>query len=495
MYYILNQTNQVIAADDCLLELLHVENIDELTKQIILGDIQFTSLAEDSITFISPHDTFTYTIQTSILSSLLGNLRLVHILSNPDEKKDITHIVHTDNEAEETPLSEGNMPNTEESSISFLDEVDSLISLKESTDTSPDTIEETDLNNDVLLPSDTKISKESFVLSDEGKLDNNELFNLTIPNAPENTIDAISLESNDALEKISEPEPNAFSIKDDLVVEKDDISLALPIEEQETSAPSDTSTIIIDVDKISQNIGISSEDYTLFLNEYIDTAISLESDLKNTNTSKRSIAIDTLTQLADVLELPSVNEIIIQLHEHPHEENDTIIESFYSMISRLTTHTNKATPESTLTKDVSTKEETSLRVEEPLTSLKTEDKGFGLITLDGIKPIYFNFRLEEAANDLSLPVELIEEFVHDFIEQAHTETKKMLDAYEKGDLDTIQKIGHMLKGASSNLRINALSDTLYQIQFCEDSNALEDLIKQYWGHFLSFEQQIDMLSK
>ena len=70
----------------------------------------------------------------------------------------------------------------------------------------------------------------------------------------------------------------------------------------------------------------------------------------------------------------------------------------------------------------------------------------------------------------------------------------MLEAYEKGDLDAIQKIGHLLKGASSNLRINALSDTLYEIQFCEDSTNLEAYIKAYWGHFLSFETQIDVIS-
>ncbi len=71
----------------------------------------------------------------------------------------------------------------------------------------------------------------------------------------------------------------------------------------------------------------------------------------------------------------------------------------------------------------------------------------------------------------------------------------MLEAYEKGDLDAIQKIGHLLKGASSNLRIKALSDTLYEIQFCEDSSKLEDLIKRYWAHFLSLEMQIDLTTK
>jgi len=70
----------------------------------------------------------------------------------------------------------------------------------------------------------------------------------------------------------------------------------------------------------------------------------------------------------------------------------------------------------------------------------------------------------------------------------------MLDAYEEGNLDKIQKIGHLLKGTSSNLRIKPLADTLYKIQFCEDSSNLEYLIKDYWGHFLSFEIQIKALA-
>jgi hypothetical protein len=122
-------------------------------------------------------------------------------------------------------------------------------------------------------------------------------------------------------------------------------------------------------------------------------------------------------------------------------------------------------------------------------------EGFGTIDLSDVKPIHFDFQLEAAASDLSLPVELIEEFVNDFIEQAHTETEKMLELYKKGDLDGIQKIGHLLKGTASNLRINPLADTLYEIQFCEDSNDLERLIKEYWAHFLSFETQINLISK
>ena len=133
-------------------------------------------------------------------------------------------------------------------------------------------------------------------------------------------------------------------------------------------------------------------------------------------------------------------------------------------------------------------------IPEPIEVAPVVKKGFGTLDLSDVKPIHFDFQLEEAANDLSLPVELIEEFVNDFIDQAREETEKMLQCYEEGDLDAIQKIGHLLKGTSSNLRIKPLADTLYKIQFCEDSNHLEHFIRDYWGHFLSFEIQIHAIS-
>jgi len=70
----------------------------------------------------------------------------------------------------------------------------------------------------------------------------------------------------------------------------------------------------------------------------------------------------------------------------------------------------------------------------------------------------------------------------------------MLAAYEKGDLETVQKIGHLLKGTSSNLRINPLSDTLYEIQFNEDIERVPELVRNYWAHFLSLENQFKLIS-
>ena len=484
MYYITNQTNQIIAADDSLLQALHLESIDELIKQILLEEISFTTLSQEGMEIVTPADTLTYTIQKSSLSSMLGALNLIHLNAVPEEEEESTAFV-----ADENTILESE---TEEETLSILD--DDLISIKDSlseneskeekeetvheiTDedelfelTLPDETEEVSLTLEeetLSILDDDLISIKGSLSEDESK-EEDELFELTLPVSPEETIDEIVL-ANTA----------------DTAIAQDNIEESIPT--------LDSTPIVIDVYEVSETIGISTEDYNTFLNEYIDTAISLEQDLQSTNDEKRSSAIATLAQLADILQLPEVNTMVKQLSLESENNLTTSVESFYNTLSRLTTIQNN---EIQNTQDA---EESIIEDEivfgAPESDIIEEKNGFGTISLEGIKPMHFDFQLEAAANDLSLPVELIEEFVHDFIEQAQTETKKMLLFYEEGDLDSIQKIGHLLKGASSNLRINALSDTLYDIQFCEDGNQLENMIKRYWAHFLSFEQQIDIISK
>ena len=264
------------------------------------------------------------------------------------------------------------------------------------------------------------------------------------------------------------------------------LDLGLEKREEEPAAVDDTAPIVIDIERISQQIGVSHEDYDTFLNEYIDTALGLEQDLQSSDDQKRSNAVSTLSHLSEVLQLPVIGEHLKEVAKASADTQRKAVESLFGAISRLTT---SPVPQEQENEKIDLTE-----IVEEVTETATGE-GFGTIDLSGIKPIHFDFQLEEAASDLSLPVELIEEFVHDFIEQAHEETKNMLKAYEEGDLEKIQKIGHLLKGASSNLRIKDLSDTLYKIQFCEDSNDLEGLIKDYWGHFLSFEIQINALAK
>jgi HPt (histidine-containing phosphotransfer) domain-containing protein len=60
-------------------------------------------------------------------------------------------------------------------------------------------------------------------------------------------------------------------------------------------------------------------------------------------------------------------------------------------------------------------------------------------------------------------------------------------------MDNIHELGHKLKGAASNLRINELADILEEIQYCTEHDKLETLFIKYWGHFLSLEDYMKQL--
>ena len=494
MNYITNHNDQIIAADESLLYSLNVQNIDDLIKKVLLEEISFRKQSSTELQIVTSTETYTYSMHLANLESMLGSLNLVHLEVTKETTDDassfitpntlgqgslVADIIHEDEEevnSEQETLSIVEPEDTTLAMHTIDDDMvikDELFELdtKESDDTS-NTLTEKEKLFDLSLPNET-ISNDSIGLSntvDTPKIDDSELFDLSLPVTPLNKIDDISLDSDEDTEESSIPNESL-----------------------------DTSPIIININEVSEEIGISNEDYKTFLNNYIDTAISLEDELQSEDENERLSAMGTLTQLADVLQLPKVNAIIQQVPIVAKDELPHLIESFYQTLARLTT---KETSEENVDAIAETSSEPLLDLHEteakPLQdeiSHVSAKGGFGKIYLEDVKPIHFDFQLESAANDLSLPVELIEEFVHDFIEQGHIETKKMLQAYEEGDLDTIQKIGHLLKGASSNLRINALSDTLYDIQFCENSDTLEDLIENYWAHFISFEQQIDMITK
>jgi len=484
MYYITNQNDQIIAADTQMLAIFDVKNIDELYKEIALGNIHFSSAKEEEKIIITTIvEEKTYDVEYNELSGLLGNMTLVQI-QNPEESNFINEDISAFMVAEDEELSENeaeeelieNLLNRDidkEGEIPFPED---LISIQENDDLTEDNIDISDDEISLLL--NNEVSEEKETVKESIIEDNDdELFDLLLPNAPEDTID-----------EIPEVEEN------------------------------DTSPIYIDIENICQKIGISTDDYNIFLNEFIDTALSVEKDLQNTEDKKYLNAINTLSHLSNVLHLPVVTTSVTQIKNAAAQEQASAISSFYTTLGRLTTSQPEAAEKKTMeeeipfiseidsTSEIETVKDTDMDTieiydEEPLPAvdfesvIPTKEESFGTISLDDVTPIHFDFQLEEAAKDLSLPIELIEEFVHDFIEQAHIETKKMLEAYENGDLDTIQKIGHLLKGTASNLRINTLSDTLYEIQFCEDSSKLENLIKQYWGHFLSLENQINLASR
>ena len=470
MYYITNQVNQIIAADNSLLKLLSLQNIDELYKKIALDKISFSSSNEKvTITNTETHTQDAYPIQTFRLQSVLGEMTLIQLSVE-------------ENIEEETTFDE---------SLLFSSETDDAL----------ENIDDKNVSN--ILPVDTDTTEiliddnTSFLKEDDFHNENNEdleeTSNLEILETDDDTISLLDIDTETTIDLLQPSETEEDTQADTTEISKDKeselfdlISLEKEEEEEKYISKPDTGPIVIDAEEISKEIGISTEDYDSFLNEYIDTALKLEEDLRSDQIEKYSSAITTLSHLSNVLHLPMITDIITHIKNTSDFDKNQHIDELYHTLTRLTTNKNIS---------VVPMDDLPVFKEEDLPIDVSIPESFGTIDLTEVKPIHFDFRLEEAADDLSLPVELIEEFVHDFIEQAETETKNMLKAYENGDLDTIQKTGHMLKGASSNLRIKALSETLYKIQFCEKSEELEDLIKDYWGHFLAFKTQINLTSQ
>ena len=341
MFYITNQTNKIIATDTEFLNALNVTTLDDLTKKIILMEIQIHQTTTNCIEILLDNHTVCFHINTIPLSSFLGEL----------------------------------------------------------------------------------------------------------------TLTQLSRKENDSIEKVIQ-EKN-ISLSNDFILPMDDTEEISKIEESPSHEP-----IMIDIKTRSKEIGISETDYDAFLNEYIDTAISLESDLQSKDKDIYLAATGTLEQLAEVLQLPYVNEVLKSYNYDTPEV--AIIESFYDILSRLTVDRNSGS-NTVLEKDLGLKD------------IKAKD---------------VNFSIHEIAMSLSLPIKLVEEFLYDFIKQSSNETEKMISAYEKDDLKSLQKTAKLLEVASSNLHIHTLANVLNQIQLTDEFSKIKIHLQDYWAYFLSIESQM-----
>ncbi len=85
-----------------------------------------------------------------------------------------------------------------------------------------------------------------------------------------------------------------------------------------------------------------------------------------------------------------------------------------------------------------------------------------------------------AADELGLPVDLIEEFIGDFIQQAHEFKEQLFTAIENEDFDNIKVLSHKLKGVAANLRIEDSFEVLGNVNETEDVKECEANLKQFY---------------
>jgi len=79
-----------------------------------------------------------------------------------------------------------------------------------------------------------------------------------------------------------------------------------------------------------------------------------------------------------------------------------------------------------------------------------------------------------ASEELGLPLDLIEEFIQDFIEQAKEFEPKLYDALEEQDLDNLKILSHKLKGVAANLRIEDALEALTIINTSNDTLVIHE---------------------
>jgi hypothetical protein len=78
-----------------------------------------------------------------------------------------------------------------------------------------------------------------------------------------------------------------------------------------------------------------------------------------------------------------------------------------------------------------------------------------------------------ASHDLGLPIDLVEEFIQDFIAQAESFKKDLYDSASSRNMDHLKIQSHKLKGVAANLRIEDALDALTIINTSEDDNEIK----------------------
>ncbi len=99
----------------------------------------------------------------------------------------------------------------------------------------------------------------------------------------------------------------------------------------------------------------------------------------------------------------------------------------------------------------------------------------------------YKFDPQIAANELGLPVDLIEEFIGDFIQQAYDFKEALFEAAAKNDFNNLHILSHKLKGVAANLRIEDAFETLSIINTSSDVSEIYANLKYYYDIILKLE--------
>ena len=244
----------------------------------------------------------------------------------------------------------------------------------------------------------------------------------------------------------------------------------------------------------AKDLNIDGESYKMLLDNYLDELDNYREDLVNGSKS----TISMLADAGDLLSLPIISKKLNELLESSKKNQAlkelTLLESL--LRDKLKGATNTATLDSPSVAPVALKEapkppeetkEEEITIAHPneIVAIDTAES-----LLENVTKRDISFDPEKAANDLNLPSSLILEFVDDFIVQSKEHLSQMIKAFKERDLKTLQTTAHMLKGAASNLRIDALSENLFRIQKLQSIDSSETLLKEFVAKLKGLESEV-----
>lgn len=544
MFFIVNHENYIIAADADFLEEVGAKSIYEAVSFIQNGKVQLDEL-ELSIAYFEKNSSFSKVS----LSTFLGDAYLYRIQETIEDEEQNEETISDDELLE--LLSIGT--EYEEKEIEpEAEETEELADIDENNEKCDDIINLAQIEIDEPLEVVEETSKEEVKENDSySAKELAGLVGLTGAGLTVNELLEQSEEVKDTADEsldIDNDEP-LISLKDDLEVpieetikdykddnlqlfpdakELDEELLGHPTEEDkpedakleekelltDQSASTEVSSKIeqhINIGEISALIGVSKDEYTNFLEDFQKESSQLEPDLRSNDLKASREAISILKEASLLLHLPHITEKLSELSDATSDEKNGIVNDYLTLVSGVNDINTEmlaldiiSTPEITHMEEMNNldknKEEVfdtvSIKEESPHDSLLNSESSQQLvdgkgINLDHIQALPFDFSINEAADDLTLPVSLVGEFIVDFINQGKENLPVLQKAYEDKDLDTLQKTAHMLKGASSNLRITPMADTLYGLQFNDDISRVPDLIKQFAGQLKALSIQMN----
>lgn len=85
-----------------------------------------------------------------------------------------------------------------------------------------------------------------------------------------------------------------------------------------------------------------------------------------------------------------------------------------------------------------------------------------------------------ASDELGLPIELIEEFIQDFIAQTEEFKAQIYTSFENGDMKNVKTLSHKLKGVAANLRIEDALEALRIINTSENLSEIKSNLDLFY---------------